>query len=185
MSPSRHGGFLKNQEWPPPTPAGAGSPPPPPAPPDVFFIFTWLATTLGPGQSCTAQCRGGWSGARLAPSPDCRLIWRREEESHDRSASAWRLAYVCAHLSPCREQTFVCDGVGILHGRDPVCTAAELSEKLAAREPRGHLCKVRSPLAFCSLIVVYHGSVLGKVQCEEYNVEVGSLFMHGVWDEDS
>lgn len=57
------------------------------------------------GQSCTAQCRGGWSGA---------------------------------------QQTFVCDGVGILHGRDPVCTA---------------------------------------VQCEEYNVEVGSLFMHGVWDE--
>ncbi|CAE7644770.1 ppdK [Symbiodinium sp. CCMP2456] len=57
------------------------------------------------GQSCTAQCRGGWSGA---------------------------------------QQTFVCDGVGILHGRDPVCTA---------------------------------------VQCEEYSVEVGSLFMHGVWDE--
>ena len=28
-------------------------------------------------------------------------------------------------------------------------------------------------------------SMLGKVQCEEYSVEVGSLFMHGVWDEDS
>ena len=37
----------------------------------------------------------------------------------------------CETMSPCcLEQTFICDGVGVLHGRDPICTAAELSEPL-------------------------------------------------------
>ncbi|CAE8608882.1 unnamed protein product [Polarella glacialis] len=57
------------------------------------------------GQSCTAQCQGGWIGD---------------------------------------QQTFICDGVGRFHGKEPVCRS---------------------------------------INCEEYSLEVGSLYMHGVWKQ--